>query len=490
MDNVRPYKILLFLLAVLVILFAISILFTNNEYIISGNFKLKYLTTNDILNFYKKDSLVDISDVIDIQVDTSISDKKILNNTDTVNIVKDTTKKTKKIQELEFGDGAKILLYNFFDYISKNKTTCHVLHYGDSQIEGDRITAYFRNKLHKTYGGQGFGLTSAKRLDLSFTINQKNTGEWKRYTIFGRLDTSIKHRNYGVMGIFSRYAPIDAYKTKKIYEANIDFTQNGASYFADRYFSKIRLFYGNIKKPVLAELYVNGKIKTFKKLNVGKSERYVVFKVKPNTKRIRLKFSGNDSPDIYGISFEGNGVVVDNIAMRGASGTDFTKINYNNFKKMFDMLNVRMLILEFGGNIVPYVKSEKGIMAYSNNFRRQLKRFKSLNPNIPIIVIGPADMTTKINGKLTSYPYLTKVIDAMRKVTLSEGYIFWDMYSAMGGHNSMISWVKSKPPLASKDYIHFLSNGAKIMAEKFYDAIMQVQEQYQYMKENNIEFNL
>lgn len=495
---VKPYKILFFILAVLAILATISFFFPKNGIKINDYLSLNFPNINDIKLINEKDSLVDISKIINVETDENDEIKdtntvSVNNLDDSVRVLhqKDSIKNEENnTVDLEFGEGAKILLYNFFDYISRSKKTSHIIHYGDSQIEGDRITAYFRNKLHKTYGGTGFGLTSAKRLDISFTINQKNSGDWKRYTIFGRIDTTVKHRNYGAMGIISRYAPPDAYKQDKIYEASIDFTQTRASYFADRYFSKIRMFYGNLKKPVLSELYVNGKLKSFKKLNTGKAVKTVTWNVKPNSKNVKIKFSGSDSPDIYGISFEGRGLTVDNIAMRGASGTDFTKINYNNFKQMFDKMNVRMVILEFGGNIVPYVKSEKGLRNYARAFRRQLKRFKSLNPLMPIIVIGPADMSTRIKGKFTSYPYLEEVINTMKEVTLSEGYIFWNMYKAMGGKNSMVAWVRAKPPLAAKDYIHFLPNGAKIMAEKFYEAIIKVQNEYNYMKENNIEFNL
>ena len=35
------------------------------------------------------------------------------------------------------------------------------MYYGDSQIEGDRITSYLRQTLRKEYGGTGPGLVSA-----------------------------------------------------------------------------------------------------------------------------------------------------------------------------------------------------------------------------------------------------------------------------------------------------------------------------------------
>ncbi|HML84907.1 MAG TPA: hypothetical protein PKE52_07095, partial [Bacteroidales bacterium] len=38
-----------------------------------------------------------------------------------------------------------------------NSSGCRILHYGDSQIEGDRISGYIRNRLQGIYGGGGPG---------------------------------------------------------------------------------------------------------------------------------------------------------------------------------------------------------------------------------------------------------------------------------------------------------------------------------------------
>jgi lysophospholipase L1-like esterase len=58
----------------------------------------------------------------------------------------------------------------------------------------------------------------------------------------------------------------------------------------------------------------------------------------------------------------------------------------------------------------------------------------------------------------------------MKKATLDANAIYWDMYKAMGGKNSMPSWVFADPPLCSKDFVHFNARGAKIIANMFYNA--------------------
>ena len=71
-----------------------------------------------------------------------------------------------------------------------------------------------------------------------------------------------------------------------------------------------------------------------------------------------LKISSTTSPLIYGISLEGNnGVVVDNIPMRGASGTEFARIDKTSLKEMHQLLSPDLFLMEFGGNTIPYMKS-------------------------------------------------------------------------------------------------------------------------------------
>ena len=447
-----------------------------------------------MFNFFFSEKIkhTDISEIININTEAP-EDSVDSNKKDTLqSIIKiDTLENKPKIQELEYNEKGKALLFNFFTKIKKNKQVAHILHYGDSQIEGDRITSYLRNKLQKYYGGTGNGLVQAYKLAESFSINQEILGEWHRYNIFGRRDSTVNHRSYGAMGTFCRFAPTNATETGKIYESAVLFTRSKIAYQKDRYYTRMRMFYGNAKEPVLAEVSVDGEPATFQKLETGTSVKIKTWYFKKSPKTVRVKFTGSDSPDIYGISFEGNsGLVVDNIPMRGASGTDFTKLNYGNFKSMFDKLNVKMVILEYGGNIVPYLETNRGIANYGRAFAAQLRLFKKFNPTIPVIVIGPADMSKKEDGEFVTYPMLEPLIQEMKAQTLKKGYIFWDMYSAMGGENSMPEWVKNKPALAASDYIHFTTRGAHIIAEKFYEAIIQVQKEYDYVHDNNIEYDL
>ncbi|MCK9208945.1 MAG: hypothetical protein M0P66_17675, partial [Salinivirgaceae bacterium] len=58
------------------------------------------------------------------------------------------------------------------------------------------------------------------------------------------------------------------------------------------------------------------------------------------------------------------------------------------------------------------------------------------------------------------------------------GCAFWDLYSAMGGKNSMPSWVFAEPPLASPDFIHFNRQGGHLVAQMLFNALMHEYQKY------------
>ena len=93
-------------------------------------------------------------------------------------------------------------------------------------------------------------------------------------------------------------------------------------------------------------------------------------------------------------------------------------------------------------------------------------------PDLSIIVIGVADMSVREKDYYVTYPNLEHIRDALREAAFRADCAFWDMYSAMGGRNSMPSWVFAQPSLASSDFVHFNERGARVLAEMFYNAFM------------------
>jgi len=162
--------------------------------------------------------------------------------------------------------------------------------------------------------------------------------------------------------------------------------------------------------------------------------------------------------------------MVDNFGLRGSSGTFFNQMNLSHLKLFYDYLNTKMIILQFGGNALPYLKTKKQCDDFGSFIRSQINSLKKLLPGISVLVVGPSDMSIKEGETYVTYPLLEDLRNAIRDAAFQTNSAFFDMYDCMGGKNSMLSWVDQG--IAATDYIHFSPAGARKIAVLFYSAIM------------------
>jgi lysophospholipase L1-like esterase len=126
-----------------------------------------------------------------------------------------------------------------------------------------------------------------------------------------------------------------------------------------------------------------------------------------------------------------------------------------------------MIMLQYGGNAVPYLKDTASIRRFGGWFASQIRLFQAILPEVPILVIGPSDMCEKRGTRMQTYPMLPFVRDVMKSITMQENALYWDVFEVMGGSGSMAAWVESSPPLASPDHVHFTAQGAREIANLF-----------------------
>lgn len=493
----KPYKTLLFLLAVFSILLIISFAFPKEGISVSDDFTIKFVNFDELVNF-EKPQYADISDLIDkveTVEDTVVAEKidtiKVEAKKDTLVAIVDSVKPVEKleleklsnpekIRHLEFPDNDASMLRDVFNAMSNAKRKgelVRVMHYGDSQIEGDRITSYIRNKLQSKFGGSGVGLLPAiQAYNYSVSMKQSASENWNRYSVIKKKQP-FNHKRYGAVSILSRFTTDEQQNDSTLHEAWVKFEKSKLTYAKNRQFVQCKLFYGYNQSPVIAELYCGEKLTNVQTLLSNNTLKTVKWDLDNSADDVTIKFSGKESPDIYGIAFDDrSGVAVDNLAMRGSSGLDFTKTDFTLMKQMFDELNVKLLILQYGINVVSKKKTDYKF--YENWFYSQIETLKKIDPDLTIIVIGISDMSYNNNGVYESIENLEQIRDAQKNAAFKANCAFWDLYEAMGGKNSMPSWVTADPPLAAKDYTHFSYQGAKIAAQMFYEALIYEYNQY------------
>ncbi|MDA3890048.1 MAG: hypothetical protein PF517_00130 [Salinivirgaceae bacterium] len=486
----KPQKILYFLVLIASLAAGIALLFPKNGIAIGDNITLNFHWSPK--NLVQKDiQYADISEIIDenqalVTEDSIDLEELIEDKIDTIRAV--AKKLNAKIYPIEYPSGDTSILNGFFSKLSQSrKKRVRILHYGDSQIEGDRITGYLRNRFQKQFGGSGPGLVPAlpARAE-SASIIHSATKNWQIHAVYYKKDTILPHRKFGVLGSFGRFTN---YKDdslgleKQSQSASIEFNRSGMAYSSVNKFTKCRVFYGHSNENTIVKGFVNDSLIWFDALDTTQNTQRIQWDFDFVPKDFRIEFEGVKSPDIYGIALDASaGIAVDNLPFRGSSGTEFTKIEYKQFKRMGSFLNSGLIILEFGVNVVPH--QVKNYNFYERALTRQIKYLQYVFPQTSILIIGLSDMSRRKGNYYESYPNIEKIRDAQRNAAKNTNCAFWDMYAAMGGVNSMPSWVFAQPPLAGKDFTHFNRRGGHIIAQMLYNALIMEYQKYGKTKDN------
>lgn len=341
-----------------------------------------------------------------------------------------------------------------------DKGLLRVVHYGDSQIEEDRISSYLREQFQAEFGGSGLGMLSAVPKSGATHTSAQSIDPADRipyYLAYGPASARASHRRYGPMAQIAHVdtATVITFRTRQpdlyphcqtFQRVRVRMQGSGSMVFIS----------GGKRTPLTCDT-------TRYKTGTRVYEALLPAPVKNGS----LAINGN--LEVQSIQLDGTrGVVVDNVAMRGCSGTVFTGIDRQSLQGFYNDENVGLIILQFGGNAMPYAKTDAAITKFCNDTKRQIELFHQIAPQAKILYIGPSDMATSIGGQMQTYPHLPAFVDALRATVTSSGAAFWNMFGAMGGNGSMAQWVKARPQLAGDDHIHFTNKGAMRISEILY----------------------
>jgi D-alanyl-lipoteichoic acid acyltransferase DltB (MBOAT superfamily) len=365
-------------------------------------------------------------------------------------------------------------LRGFLDSLRYSRGQLRIMYYGDSQIEGDRITSFLRQTLRKGHGGTGPGLF-LPLMPVMYTesVWLRSSSNWERYNYLSYKTGEISHRNLGPFMAICRYLP-EGERASVPEKAFVRIRPSNVADSASSEYDILRVFYGNTEDVVNVVVKADDNEVFADTLKKGKGFNEITCPLK-GAKDILIKFAGKVSPDIYGISIESkSGVIVDNIPQRGSAGLEFTMVDRDNLTEAYKTLSPDLFILHYGLNIVKNVRENYSY--YQKGLGRQLSLLKEISPSTPILVISLTDMAVNEGDSIKSYRNIPAIIDAQKQATLEAGAAFWDSYSAMGGESSIIKWAEKKPPLAQKDYVHFTYPGADTLSKILADAMFSIRE--------------
>lgn len=445
----KQSRILVFMLAVMALLAGISILFPQGERMILGK-TLQFPTIKEVMQG-------DGPSVPEFSPEELIEQRK------------QAVAEAGHNRSEEFFETSPARFYlpegdpGFFDPVfealeNAGETPVRIVHYGDSQIEEDRISGTVRAALQDRFGGYGPGYMPAARYFTS-SVGSDTESRPERYSVFGE---QYEGRDYGPFGDFVR-----ADSTIRI-----SWFQVRPKDRRQMPFNRMTVLAGNVR----GSLSLGSGGTNIECEDKGPYGRYE-FRLRDSSMRTSLSISGHG--DIYGVLLDSDkGVHLDNVAMRGCSGLIFRSMSRKQLRKFYRDENVRLILLQYGGNSVPYTTSSKAISSYAASLGRQISYLQELAPDARIVLIGPSDMATLVKGKRQTYPSLPEFVDSLKSAANAAGAAYWDIYGAMGGWNSMTAWVNARPALAGSDHIHFTTAGAEKIGEMFSDSFLLYYDHY------------
>lgn len=348
------------------------------------------------------------------------------------------------------------------DALPTSSKSIHVAHFGDSQIEGDNLTCDLRDALQKKYGGNGVGWMPLTSIVAGYrvTIGHQFNDLWQ------------------VSDLQSNSSSFEIGPTGQVFVAQ---PGASASYTASKHPFKSAWLLADPNSSGKLAYTVNGQ-RSF--INWPNSGKYYLELPNSEGKQINIQCD-EGSPALYGLNFEnGKGCYVDNFAYRGSSGVGLAQLPTALFASLEEIVDYRLIILEFGLNIhSPGVSNYYG---YGKNLDKAIKHLKTCFPKASILVVGISDKGRKIKGEWKSDETVRDLEKVQRETALNNGCAYFSLYEAMGGEGSIVSWVQdSVPKLANSDYTHLSREGTTVIANLLFEYLMRSQAEYVKKKQSH-----
>lgn len=421
----RPYKVLIFIACVMVGLGVLCIVLPGR--FVWGEEELRWPSLAEVFTDNDKELTVNDEELDSLLMDEFpvAPDSLIAEADTTVSAPHPVIPKF----TVDTSTDCRIFLSPFYAALSQSvEHTVRVLHYGDSQIEEDRITQQIREALQARYGGSGVGMMPLVQTIPSLTVKQQ-------LHMGGRLITPAQGpQRYFVYGF------------KRNQRADGLYGPLGQLAVMDN-----ELVKGS--EAVMAVCTPQNKEQRYSRWKIF-ADSTVQYATSGDT--VRLSGRGN----VYALSQESEtGVIVDNIPMRGCLGLVFTKMDSMQISTFCHQENVRLIIMQFGGNAIPSNKNPGTIAGIVKGLREQVQYLRRCAPEASILFIGPSDMLTQIDGEWQTYPMVPYMDRLLRKMAYEENIAYFSLYGWMGGSGSMMRW--QEVGLAGSDGVHFTRSGAR-----------------------------
>lgn len=367
------------------------------------------------------------------------------------------TSVTTPIEDFSPNQNALDNLYKSLAQTDKGRAT-RIAVMGDSFIEGDIISADIREQMQTIYSGRGVGFIpfSSPLSKYRGTIKHTFSG-WKTYNVIQKKSAPGELKDmFFVSGMVC--IPEEGATTRL---QGVNFRKHIKKCAA------AKLLFINEKNSVI-NVVVNDSIK---KVFTPESSKYVQqINVNAEIQTLEVSITNVDGFTGYGILMEDRaGVSVDNYSIRGNSGTALFATDASINRQINNIAGYDLIVLQYGLNaMAPNIMNYN---SYSGQLVKIINYIKKCFPESSILVMSVGDRSTLRDGEFVTMPAVHVMVEAQRAAAQKTEVAFWNTFNAMGGENSMVSFVQRN--WAAKDYTHIGYAGGKYIGCEFVKSIVQ-----------------
>ena len=376
-----------------------------------------------------------------------------------------------KPPEIETGPPTSLIdatgqMHFFYEALARTQARqgiAKVLHYGDSPVTADSITADARAMLQSQYGDAGHGFVliakpwswyTHRGVDIAssgWIVETASTAPRARDNLHGFGGVSFK----GVVGATSRIKLPDARHTR------------------------LEVLY--LRQPNGGEFRIDAAgepIDTISTDGEGKSTGYASVALPEATSQVKLTVT-KGTVRLFGIELEkpGPGVIYDSIGLNGASVQHLLRFfDAGQWTEQLQHENPDLIVINYGTNesVYPkYVDSQ-----YASELKQVLARVHAASPRSSILIMSPMDRGERTQGVIRTMPIMPKIVDVQNQTAIDAGCAFFNTFQAMGGPGTMARWYDNKPRLVSADYTHPLPGGAAVIGKLLDQALVEGYERW------------
>ena len=319
-----------------------------------------------------------------------------------------------------------------------------VLHYGDSPITADSITADVRSLLQQHFGDAGHGFVLIAK-PWAWYGHRGVEVKGKGWRIAAATQVRAKDGFHGLGGVSfegdtGASSHLELAEDHSLMEIHFLRQPGGGALSVEASGEKI------------ADVNTDGPVKepAYQTVPLGAGGRDIDLTVEHGPVRL------------FGVSFERNrpGVIYNSLGLNG--GQVQVVVRYFDKAQWTEELEHQhpdLVVINYGTNESGYAEYIQG--TYPGELRQVIQRVKDAVPRASVLIMSPMDRGQRdSNAQIVTLPILPRLVEIQREMAAEMGCAFFNTFQAMGGEGTMARWYDSQPRLVSADFTHPLPAGA------------------------------